>query len=573
MDIVRRSEVKPFVMMYEGHDLSLAFWLPKTNEWVIYEIERIARSKHYTVMRAVYGLYESDYTTDTVDQLSSEVTSLVKFCLENLEKDFGIKNDFQTFYVHPQHPFVMGEGTTFDYSVINAPLWQIHKGNHHEGHQWSAYIQAPFARCACISWDAGGDNTQFMYGEFDFETDRHSNNGEMKIRDERPYFRPSYMWQLIGVHMGTINKTPNALDFAGKMMGLSAYGKKHHERAEELIPRISYWMTTAHNKNLVRNQVRDWMKEEFSTDEVFGEDEQILAYAIQTATERVIIDFIKNEFIDRIHKMDNQLILTGGTAMNILANEAIKREFPELKLFVPCNPSDDGISCGMMSREIPFLPWEQFGRHVVEGNYDFKYAGPYLFDHQELPRYVEEREARTTNLREVANLLKSGKIIGLLNGRSEVGPRALGNRSILCDPSQPNMKDTLNAKVKFREWYRPFAPVCKLEDADKYFDSRDYEMMDAMQFGISVKPEWQNHLTEITHEDGSARLQTVTEKSNRVFYKLLNEFDGVLLNTSFNVQGKPILNTIRDALDILDKTQLDYVVVIDKETNQPYLFT
>ena len=114
--------------------------------------------------------------------------------------------------------------------------------------------------------------------------------------------------------------------------------------------------------------------------------------------------------------------------------------------------------------------------------------------------------------------------------------------------------------------------MCRLEDADKYFDSRDYELMDAMQFGIDVRPEWQEHLTEITHEDGSARLQTVTEKSNSVIYELLSEFDGVLLNTSFNVQGKPILNSIRDALQILDNTELDFIVIVDKETNQPILF-
>ena len=155
--------------------------------------------------------------------------------------------------------------------------------------------------------------------------------------------------------------------------------------------------------------------------------------------------------------------------------------------------------------------------------------------------------------------LKNGKIVGLIQGECEIGPRALGFRSILCDPSYPDMKDTLNAKVKFREWYRPFAPACRYEDAPKYFNSVNFENMECMSFVAEVKEEYKEQLQSITHVDNTARLQTVTKESNPFFYDLLTEWDGVLLNTSFNVQGKPILNTLKDAIDILNKTQLDYV--------------
>lgn len=221
-------------------------------------------------------------------------------------------------------------------------------------------------------------------------------------------------------------------------------------------------------------------------------------YAIQLVTEEGLIQFIRNELIDMIHLCDNNLIITGGTAMNILVNERVKKEFPELNVFVPCNPGDDNISCGLMSREMWFLQ-DKLRHNMINGTFDFKYAGPYLFDHNNLMEYVIERNARETTLTEVAELLRNGKIIGFLNGRSEVGPRALGNRSILCDPTIPDMKNKLNQRVKFREWFRPFAPVCRLVDADKYFDSRDYDFMDAMQFAVDVKPEWQSTLTEITH--------------------------------------------------------------------------
>lgn len=134
------------------------------------------------------------------------------------------------------------------------------------------------------------------------------------------------------------------------------------------------------------------------------------------------------------------------------------------------------------------------------------------------------------------------------------------------------MKDILNAKVKFREWYRPFAPFCKKDDADKYFDSRDFENLEYMSYAPKVRDEYVDKLPSITHVDNTARLQTVTEESHSHFYDLLTEFGkisetNVLLNTSFNIRGFPILSTIDDALYALNNTKMDYVVIED------YLFT
>lgn len=557
-----RDNEKPIAMFYEGHDATLSIYIPKTNEWVIYELERLSQRKHYGFMRpttntwTVYKNYRDLYSTSW-----GEANGLIKFCIKNLEKDFGIENDFQELIIKPLDHTLMHEHRSWDYGIINAPKWQKTKIQHHEAHSRSAYIQSPFDKAVCIAWDGGGDNTDFTHSEF-------ANNTIGKITEYRN-FQCGWVWNTFAIRMETIRGTPHIGDYAGKVMGLSAYGKKYKERAEKLVPKmISFYARETnigdkytHYRDKVMKPIRDeiesFMLEEFDKQIVDGEDEKLLAYVLQLSMERFMIDLIRNEFFESIVKHDNNLIITGGSAMNILVNELVKKEFPDMNVFVPCNPGDSGLSQSYF---------------VVHDKHDFKYAGPYLFDHNELPRYRTQRKTREVSLSEVANLLRQGKIIGFLNGRSEIGPRSLGNRSILCDPSIPGMKDILNAKVKFREWYRPFAPMCRLEDADKYFDSRDYELMDAMQFGIDVRPEWQEHLTEITHEDGSARLQTVTEKSNSVIYELLSEFDGVLLNTSFNVQGKPILNSIRDALQILDNTELDFIVIVDKETNQPILF-
>ena len=153
-------------------------------------------------------------------------------------------------------------------------------------------------------------------------------------------------------------------------------------------------------------------------------------------------------------------------------------------------------------------------------------------------------------------------------GDSEVGPSALGNRSIVCDPNIREMKDILNAKVKFREWYRPFAPFCKKEEAHKYFDSPNFENLEYMSYAPKVREEYTEKLPSITHADNTARLQTVTEESHAHFYELLTEFGkisetNVLLNTSFNIRGFPVLSSIEDALYALNNTQMDYVVIED----------
>ena len=157
-----------------------------------------------------------------------------------------------------------------------------------------------------------------------------------------------------------------------------------------------------------------------------------------------------------------------------------------------------------------------------------------------------------------------GKIIGVVRGNSEHGPRALGNRSILCYPIYSEMKDILNKKVKNREWYRPFAPVVRLEDVDKYFDFSGESRW--MSFCPTVKKEYSELLTSITHVDGTARIQTVTREQNEWLYNLLTKLSektgiGVLLNTSFNVDGKPILSKYSDAIHVFETTQMDGLIL------------
>ena len=263
----------------------------------------------------------------------------------------------------------------------------------------------------------------------------------------------------------------------------------------------------------------------------------------------------ENAFFEVLDRYDPNipLCLCGGAALNVLVNEKIKEKY-DRPLYVPPNPHDGGLSLGhlFMYRE----PTERV---------DITYSGLPLLDRNKLPEYIEKYNAKKVNKKEIAEIIKDGKIIGLVYGDSEVGPRALGNRSIVCDPNIADMKDILNSKVKFREWYRPFAPFCKKEDAHKYFDSPNFDNLEYMSYAPKVKVDT---LPSITHVDGTARLQTVTEESHSHFYELLTEFGkisetNVLLNTSFNIRGYPILSTIKDALYALENTEMDYVVIED----------
>jgi len=196
------------------------------------------------------------------------------------------------------------------------------------------------------------------------------------------------------------------------------------------------------------------------------------------------------------------------------------------------------------------------------------YNGLPLLDADKESEYLKDRKTSPLDLDYVCKLLKEGKIIGVCRGDSEVGPRALGNRSIVCDPSFKDMKDILNAKVKFREWFRPFAPFCLKDEAHKYFESADFENLEFMSYAPMVREEFQESLPSITHIDGTSRLQTVTEDSHQFFHDLLKTFSkysdiNVLLNTSFNIRGNPILSTIEDALHVLDNTELDCVIIND----------
>jgi len=242
--------------------------------------------------------------------------------------------------------------------------------------------------------------------------------------------------------------------------------------------------------------------------------------------------------------------------LDVLFNQKLKKilNAEGYDLYVPPNPNDCGQSLG------------QYLYKTKEHIEPLVYSGFDILDRDKFDLFLSNGKYFTeeSSPEKIVSLISEGKIGGIIQGYSEVGPRALGNRSIICDPSFKDMKDILNAKVKFREWFRPFAPVCREEDMHKYFD--DAFASHYMSYAPLVKKEYRDKLPSITHYDGTSRLQTVNSKQHKLFYDILSCMQNtkkipVILNTSFNIKGRPILTKIEDAFYVLDNTELDFLVV------------
>jgi carbamoyltransferase len=423
---------------------------------------------------------------------------------------------------------------------------------HHYSHAGAAFYLSPFQQALIFSFDGGGNDGTFSA----YYADRKKGLTLLKEYD----VDLGFPYMLVGHFLEDINFQQlhdGHLVYPGKMMGLVSYGKI---REEWLEPFQDFCLLTNlkgfYDYLPYLNKLSERTGLEFNTKKrLKGQEAYDVVATLQRAWENVFFAQIQS-FLLGPNYYQLPVCLAGGCALNILLNTRLATE-GDKKVFVgPC-PNDTGLGVGMILNHIkPLAP------------VDITYTGLPLLDLDLLSQYLNEKDYYVSTIDAVSIVkdITEGKIIGIARGRSEVGPRGLGNRSIICNPQDPTMKDTLNKKVKNREWYRPFAPVVRLEDVDKYFEWKQDARW--MSFSPLVKEQYRDKLSAITHVDNTARLQTVTKEQNPLLYNLLTEMDrvtgiGVLLNTSFNVNGKPILTTIKDIFTILETTQLDGSIIED----------
>ena len=390
-----------------------------------------------------------------------------------------------------------------------------------------------------------------------------------------------------------------------KLMGLAPYGIEDSEETKIFIEKIKSEIVDVKedgsiflNQKYFRYTYGLRMIKENMFKELFGfntrkKEEEItqthcnMSLAIQNVTEEIVIKMVKET--KRLTNSNN-LCLAGGVALNCVANGKVDKLNLFDNIYIPPASGDAGGSLGA-SLAINHMYFDN--ERIYTKGYDLmkgSYLGPYYSEKEILitsKKYKAVFEHLTSFeklSKKVATLIADGNIVGWFQGRSEFGPRALGNRSILSDPRNPEMQKKLNLKIKYREGFRPFAPSVLEEDYNEYFEGRILSpymlMVKKIKSNIKLKiPEnyWKldyrdklytkrSKLQSITHVDFSARIQTVSKKTNPNYWNLINEFKkltsyGVLVNTSFNVRGEPIVNSPEDAFKCFMNTEMDHLVI------------
>ena len=362
-----------------------------------------------------------------------------------------------------------------------------------------------------------------------------------------------------------------------KLMGLSAYGKpKYYDLIlNEILDVKNDGSLHLNLKYFAFTYDKVMTNQKFA--ELFGiprREENVKAeqihYDIAASAQKVLED-IMLKMVNHVHKKTGMknLCLGGGVALNGVANYRILKEGPFESVHIPPSPGDGGSAIGC-AQYLYYIHKKQ--RRIIVQDHAKRiqenvYVGP-SFSNDEIKSFLEENNidyeylTREQLLQTTAKLISEQNVVGWYQGKIEWGPRALGNRSILADPRDSKMKDVLNEKIKHRELFRPFAPSILEEYASEYFDLTIPSPY--MLFVAKVKKP--DKIPAVTHVDGTGRLQTVSREANPLYYDLINDFYKitgvpVVVNTSMNVRGEPIVNTPEQAYAMIIKTEMDYIMM------------
>jgi carbamoyltransferase len=460
---------------------------------------------------------------------------------------------------------------------------------HHLSHAASAYLCSPFDEAAILTVDGVGEwvtttcgvgrgneirllkqiefphSIGLLYSAFTAFLGFEVNEGEYKVMGMAPYGLPRYVdkvWKLVqqnrdgsfSLDMGyfcfhhSTDRTyngkfealfgeprPSKLQFFTKETGFPKYFGAPPSNYEELCQLNQHYAD--------------------------------IAASIQKVTEELLLGMAKNLYRETGLR---RLCIAGGVGLNSVANARILKETPFEELFVQPAAGDGGGALGAAlwaSNALFGKPRNFTMQHAYWGrsNSDAE-IGDFLARNSIPFRHFDDEDQL---LDHVVERLMQGKVVGWSQGRFEWGPRALGSRSILADPRNPEMKDIVNAKIKFREPYRPFAPSVLAECAEKYFDlyqAQRHHPARYMLYVVPVKESARSVLPAITHVDGTGRLQTVFRDQSPRYYRLIERFGQatgvpVVLNTSFNLKGEPIVNTPGDAFSTFSKSEMDNLIL------------
>lgn len=349
---------------------------------------------------------------------------------------------------------------------------------------------------------------------------------------------------------------------AGKTMGLAPYGKPNDSiriadgkftNRTFIKPRFP---ATNHIRTDLDPDLRelDGKREWHDNAELVGDYRKDLAYAVQKASEERVFNLIRKT-IELTGK--KKIVIAGGFGLNCVANYEYLKEFPDVEFYNEPISHDGGNVIGICQ-----YIYRTVSQDVTKTPLTSLYLGPDRpgkYDNIDFEGF----DVSDATSSDVAKLIADENIVCMYQGRSEAGPRALGNRSILFDPTVKNGKDIVN-EVKRREWFRPFAGTVMAEHAAEWFDLRTKTETPFMMYAVDVVEGKRDLIPAITHVDGTCRVQTVTSEQNKHYYDLISEFHKIknvpiLFNTSFNLAGDPLVETVKEALTTLQKSDLKYL--------------
>lgn len=509
------------------------------------------------------------FAFQVVEKIRNYVDHIDYLILTGLDKNPKYTYEDTLNNLDPYSCYVLGLGKTFaNHGFQEIDLWD----KHHEVHAATAFYNSGFERALCIVKDGRGSKYYFNGGDFEdgahgwesgsvfvkeYPNETKLINKSIRVKfkipkkelwlDDKSYItndlNEGYIFDKVSEHIGF------TIWDAGKTMGLSSYGKKD----ESLLDIYKDGYVNERVFRLIDHIDNPKIETLLPKANTFQEKAN-LAYQVQTETQ----EKVKNDILKYIEKTgEKNVCLSGGFFMNCVSNYNLLKYLPkDINLYIEPMSTDGGNSLGAAK-----LAYYELTKSKEPKKQTTLYYGPkYSYTKNDLRK---EKIQEGVTKKDVAKLIADRNIVAIYQGSSEAGHRALGNRSILYDPRDINGKDHVNT-VKKREFFRPFAGTVLEKEAKNWFDMRQLKDSKFMMYAVDVLKDKQELIPAITHVDGTCRIQTLSKHDNNHFYELIDEFykiTGVpiLFNTSFNLAGHAIVETLDNALWTIHNSEINYL--------------
>ncbi len=532
--------------------------------------ERFTREKltrKFPLETIKYCLKEASITTGQVDYIATSWNPGIYFTKFNpiysgqrrhmVEQLYSIPDNLMQLYVRPEVDYVFQEisgsfGKTKTYYIT-----------HHRTHAANGFFLSPFSSAAILTADA--------QGEFESTTFCHGKDNKINFLKGINY--PHSLGALYSTFTEYLGFMSNSDEW--KVMALASYAdsnNRFYKLLKEEVVRfqvdggfelnLSYFKGFLHDQpSLYTERFVETFGSARERNEELQERHFEIAAALQKISEEAVVHLLN--WLSQQTREKN-LVLSGGFFMNSVFNGRVLELTPFDNLFVSSCPDDSGNCFGAAFYLYNHILGEERGTPMQHNYYGPQYTDSEI--EETLKGYNLNYTYEENISKKAAKLISEGNIIGWFQGRMEFGQRALGNRSILADPRNGDMKDKVNRAVKFRESFRPFAPAVIKEKQEEYFEIGKGGDVPFMEKVYSVKPDKRNEIPAVVHVDGSGRIQTVTNELNPEFYSLIEEFKKItsipiVLNTSFNLNGEPIVCSPGDAIKTFYTCGLDALVI------------